>query len=142
MSCTSINGTFLLILLLSLKYSAYEIGAERHSHSVKIFSRILDSKPITVHCQSKDDDLGNRTLYTGQDFNWEFKNNFWGTTLFFCRFGWGDKTKAFDVFKAGWDGDYGDGYHHTYTYEVNNQGFYLGYDEQPSDQMHQVNNWE
>ncbi|KAL7105778.1 hypothetical protein ACP275_07G066600 [Erythranthe tilingii] len=137
---TRINVTLFFLILLSFNF-IYGIEArKRRSHSIKVFNRMSqDTTPVTVHCASGDYDVGNRTLYYRQDFNWQFKTNFWGTTLFFCRFWWGPKTKAFDVFKAKWDRDE---YHHTYTYEVNEQGFYVGYDEEPSDQMHGVNNWE
>ncbi|KAK9690044.1 hypothetical protein RND81_09G100600 [Saponaria officinalis] len=57
-------------------------------------------KPVTLRCQSGDDDLGTHTLYRGQTMNWGFAVNFWGTTLYFCHFYWEDKNIAFDVFKA------------------------------------------
>ncbi|KAL7105780.1 hypothetical protein ACP275_07G066800 [Erythranthe tilingii] len=108
-------------------------------HTVKIYNRMPQGTPaLTVHCASKDDDLGYRTLYTGQDFNWSFRTNFWGTTLFFCRFWWGRKTIAFDVFNADWEKR---GYHHTYTYEVNKDGAFVGYGETPSNPMLIMQKW-
>ncbi|KAL8048447.1 hypothetical protein ABFX02_07G066600 [Erythranthe guttata] len=137
MSLPSITVFFLIFLSLNF---CHEIEANlKKRHLIKIYNRMSQgTPPLTVHCGSKDDDFGNRTFYTGQDFNWSFRTNFWGSTLFFCRFWWDQKTTAFDVFDASWETK---GFHHTYTYVVNNQGFYVGYDETPSNHMLQINKW-
>ncbi|KAL9162358.1 hypothetical protein ABFS82_07G085300 [Erythranthe guttata] len=135
MSPPSITIFFLIILSLSF---CHESEAAMRRHLIKIFNRMPEGTPaITVHCASKNDDLGYRLLYPGQDFNWSFKNNFWRNTLFFCRFWWGQKTIAFDVYKDGWEG----GYHHTYTYAVNKRGAFRGNDETPTDDMVLVQEW-
>ncbi|GFP82866.1 hypothetical protein PHJA_000429700 [Phtheirospermum japonicum] len=60
-----------------------------------------NTEPLLYHCASKDDDLGYRTLTTNKEFRFGFCLKPW-RTLFFCRFNWGQKTKAFDVFNAKW----------------------------------------
>lgn len=57
-----------------------------------------NSAPLTVRCQSKDDDLGNHTIPVGKNYNWSFCNTFLGSTLFFCHFYWGSKEVVFDAF--------------------------------------------
>ncbi|KAK4730596.1 hypothetical protein R3W88_023584 [Solanum pinnatisectum] len=57
-----------------------------------------NSKPLTVRCQSKDDDLGYKNLYPGGEYHFSFKENFLGGTLFFCHFWWNGKNIIFDVF--------------------------------------------
>ncbi|EYU27292.1 hypothetical protein MIMGU_mgv1a026865mg, partial [Erythranthe guttata] len=54
--------------------------------------------PLNIHCASKDDDLGNHTLNLNDDFNWHFKMNYGLSTMFFCRFKWGSKDQAHEVF--------------------------------------------
>lgn len=45
----------------------------------------LSNDTLSVHCKSKDNDLGNQNLvHRGDEFQWTFKVNFWGTTLFWC----------------------------------------------------------
>ncbi|KAK6137855.1 hypothetical protein DH2020_028410 [Rehmannia glutinosa] len=58
------------------------------------------SPPLTLRCQSKDDDLGYHTLKVKQDFSWSFCENIYGRTLFFCHLWWGSKQQSFDVFKS------------------------------------------
>ncbi|KAL7145205.1 hypothetical protein ABFS83_07G065000 [Erythranthe nasuta] len=129
--------TIFFLILLSLNF-CHEIEAKKR-HLVKIYNRMPQGTPaLTVHCASKDDDFGNRSLSTGQDFNWSFRTNFWGTTLFFCRFWWGRKTIAFDVFDAAWEAS---GFHHTYTYVVNKDGAFVTYDETPSNHMREMQKW-
>ena len=44
------------------------------------------NQTLTIHCKSKDDDLGERNLNVGQSFEWEFKENLISTTLYWCTF--------------------------------------------------------
>ncbi|KAE8652322.1 hypothetical protein Csa_021997, partial [Cucumis sativus] len=58
------------------------LGLERwHIH---IVNGLTKNQNLFVHCQSKDDDLGKINLSVGKEFNWSFKVNFWGTSLFWC----------------------------------------------------------
>ncbi|KAK6795689.1 hypothetical protein RDI58_009144 [Solanum bulbocastanum] len=54
---------------------------------------------VQVHCQSKDDDIENRILNPGDQFEFSFHMNFVGSTLYHCSFLWGLKHNNFDVFK-------------------------------------------
>lgn len=53
---------------------------------------------LNIHCRSRDDDLGVRTLKPGDKYNFSFHENFFGTTHFYCRFTWGQMYSQFDVF--------------------------------------------
>ncbi|KAJ4834125.1 hypothetical protein Tsubulata_012609 [Turnera subulata] len=57
-----------------------------------------NAMPLQFHCWSKDDDLGKHTLYTNQDFNFRFFDDFMGNSLFTCDMRWGDKHKKLDVY--------------------------------------------
>ncbi|KAJ4845865.1 hypothetical protein Tsubulata_048165 [Turnera subulata] len=49
--------------------------------------------PFLLHCWSKDQDLGNHTLYIGGDFNFHFGTRFWPPyTHFNCDMSWGPKN--------------------------------------------------
>ncbi|GFP95437.1 hypothetical protein PHJA_001688000 [Phtheirospermum japonicum] len=83
-----------------------------------------NSKPLYVRCQSGNDDLGMRTLYPGQGFDWSFRKNVFGETLFFCHFYWESKERVFDVFNVNWEHVY-----RVYNYVVKIDGFYQSTDK-------------
>ncbi|PON63769.1 Self-incompatibility protein [Parasponia andersonii] len=57
--------------------------------SVKITNSLGPNIDLTLHCKSKDDDLGDHVLPYNASFGFDFNRNIWGTTLFFCGFPWG-----------------------------------------------------
>lgn len=61
----------------------------------------VTGSPLFVHCQSKDDDLGARTLQNNGVWRWNFKPNLGGSTLWWCDFKWNGKSQSFTV----WDID-------------------------------------
>nr|AFK40358.1 unknown [Lotus japonicus] len=54
---------------------------------------------LLVHCGSKDDDLGIHYLQSGQSFQWSFKDNIWGTTLFWCHLGWNSVSQTITAYR-------------------------------------------
>ncbi|KAK9117797.1 hypothetical protein Scep_015890 [Stephania cephalantha] len=73
--------------------------------TVRVRSEITGNHGLTVHCKSKDDDLGVRTLYWGNHFEWSFSEAIIGHTLFWCYMGWTDsngkrKEASFEVYNA------------------------------------------
>lgn len=81
------------------------------------------SSSMLVHCQSKDDDLGNRTLAFGKGFNWSFCESILSNTLFFCHVWWGSKQASFDAFSSKWGRRY-----HDCVWELKEDGLYLNDD--------------
>ncbi|KAJ0452211.1 putative plant self-incompatibility S1 [Helianthus annuus] len=67
--------------------------------SVEIINLMHD--PFTVHPQSADDDLGNRTLAYRQNTNWDFCLHITLKTRFYAHFYWNSKTAFFDVYSYG-----------------------------------------
>ncbi|OMP09173.1 Plant self-incompatibility S1 [Corchorus olitorius] len=61
-----------------------------------------NAKPLVIHCRSKDDDLGEHTLWKGQEFRFEFGISWVKSTHFSCNFKWGlKKLDNISVFKHG-----------------------------------------
>ncbi|XP_059632218.1 self-incompatibility protein S1-like [Cornus florida] len=73
------------ILLLSLCDPVHVLA---HNVHASIKNRLGSGKIMTVHCQSKDNDLGQQTVGDGSEFGWDFSPNVWGTTLFYCNMEW------------------------------------------------------
>lgn len=91
----AINRMRLIIFLVTI----FIICAKTSSVEVNVINGLPNNNnPLVVHCKSKNDDLGKRTLYNGQGFDWKFKPSIWGNSLFFCHFWWGAKDTRIDVY--------------------------------------------
>ncbi|KAK9671727.1 hypothetical protein RND81_12G050700 [Saponaria officinalis] len=66
---------------------------------IHIANYLNQGAALTVHCKSKDDDLGTQILDFGRYFEFRFKPNFWGTTLFYCDFSWSGGKQHIDIYK-------------------------------------------
>lgn len=91
-------------------------------HSVYVVNNLPpNSAPLKIHCASKNDDIGNHVLYANQDFYWDFCENFFPGTLFFCHFWWGSKEKAFEAYNQGKYGSTA----HQYWWIAKSDGIYF-----------------
>ncbi|KAK6265923.1 hypothetical protein QUC31_016760 [Theobroma cacao] len=65
----------------------------RLRYKVHILNGFADNaKPLIIHCHSRDDDLGEHTLWKDQEFRFKFIVHFVKTTHFVCDFNWGSKS--------------------------------------------------
>lgn len=74
-------------------------------YDVHVINQLPPGSKLTLHCASKDNDLGHHTLANNQEFQWHFCDHWLGHTLFFCTFGWGSKKQSFDVFTSKFGND-------------------------------------
>ncbi|KAH7853584.1 hypothetical protein Vadar_004384 [Vaccinium darrowii] len=77
----------------------------QNPNSYKVQMHIINGvpdnpKPLQLHCASADDDIGTRVLINGEELDWHFNINFFGTTLYHCHFNWDSKDKSIVVFKV------------------------------------------
>lgn len=89
------HGWFLLLALAI--FASPEVLAKYH---VYIINNLGDDTTLTIHCRSKDDDLGTHSLPFEADFHWSFHINIGRTTLFYCDMNWDYIKGHFDVFVA------------------------------------------
>ncbi|KAL9245900.1 hypothetical protein vseg_019499 [Gypsophila vaccaria] len=66
---------------------------------VHIANYLDQGATLTVHCNSKDDDLGTQVLEFGRYFEFRFRPNFWGTTRFYCDFSWSGGSQHITIYK-------------------------------------------
>ncbi|KAK8614893.1 hypothetical protein V6N13_068682 [Hibiscus sabdariffa] len=52
--------------------------------TVHVVNGLSNNKILLVHCKSKDDDLGEHHLSVGSETNWDFRENIWLSTKFWC----------------------------------------------------------
>ncbi|PWA40533.1 Plant self-incompatibility S1 [Artemisia annua] len=66
---------------------------------VNVVDDINSKELIQVHCKSKDDDIGMKSIGFGQSVDWKFcENIFSPSTLYFCHVYKGSQEQVFDVF--------------------------------------------
>ncbi|KAG7547358.1 Plant self-incompatibility S1 [Arabidopsis suecica] len=67
--------------------------------TVEIINDLGNQLTLLYHCKSKDDDLGNRSLQSGESWSFRFGRQFFGRTLYFCNFDWPNESHSFDIYK-------------------------------------------
>lgn len=75
--------SFVLAICLGCHYSFH---ISYHYYTTQKWCRTFQfiSQNFSVHCKSKDDDLGNHVIHDIECYSWEFHPNVFGTTLFSC----------------------------------------------------------
>ncbi|KAH0993632.1 hypothetical protein GBA52_005115 [Prunus armeniaca] len=92
----------LVILLLTTSSVGGAFNFPKHT-AVRITNLLENNVDLTVHCKSNDNDLGEHTIRPREEYEFDFKTNIFGTTLFFCGFKWSNEFHWFDVFRTARD---------------------------------------
>ncbi|KAL2346164.1 hypothetical protein Fmac_000164 [Flemingia macrophylla] len=103
MSSSSRSVLFCLLTLLSSN-SVLGFGFGVAKTHVRITNTLEGGLDLTVHCKSKDDDIGEQHLHSNAFFDFQFATNIFGTTLFYCSFQWEDNFQWFDIYVEKRDG--------------------------------------
>ncbi|VVB13190.1 unnamed protein product [Arabis nemorensis] len=90
--------TILLGLCIGLSngFHVHMIGESK----VVISNQLEHNKLLKVHCNSGDDDLGEKILKIGEDYKFTFGDNLWQTTRFSCKMDQGPNFKHHQEFVA------------------------------------------
>ncbi|KAJ4965070.1 hypothetical protein NE237_016919 [Protea cynaroides] len=84
--------SFILILMWFCELSSI-VGATNH---VRITNQLSEGMDLTIHCKSKDNDLGVHQLAYNASFPWSFDDN----ALYNCHVEWLHGQTDFDAFDA------------------------------------------
>ena len=90
------------VLLLWLLMLPLGINGKTHVRVTNTLDGRLD---LTLHCKSKDDDLGAQLLHYNQTFEFSFNPSWFANTLFYCTFRWQGACHWFDIYKKDRDGN-------------------------------------
>ena len=85
----------LMLLLLLVTICITSMCSAIH---VEIVNELESNSPITLHCKSKDDDLGEHVLSLHNKFSFDFGSSVFGSTLFFCGVTFDDRVHYFDAY--------------------------------------------
>ena len=94
--------SIIFFILLVLLLTSNSVDGKIH---VRIYNTLVNDLDLTIHCKSKDDDLGVQLIHPLDAFEFSFNNRESGETLFFCSFKWKGAFKWFDIYKDKRDGD-------------------------------------
>ncbi|KAK4403925.1 S-protein5 [Sesamum angolense] len=97
------RSLLLFLLIIANLLHAFALEKRKCVLTPEVFVHIanqLSSGPLTIHCQSKDDDLGIHTLAINQEFSWGFCDNAVLSTLFYCDISAGSKSKHFNAYTS------------------------------------------
>ncbi|KAK9280100.1 hypothetical protein L1049_013785 [Liquidambar formosana] len=86
------NRSLVVFVLVALSFRQYSqvSGLLLSKVRVTLINQLESEQSLTLHCRSKDDDLGRHVIPFMHAYEWKFYVNFWGTTLFWCNFWWRD----------------------------------------------------
>lgn len=86
-----------LTFLLMLRTTCYADIFNPETH-VNIINYLRLGVDLTVHCKSKDDDLGVHVIPPDGSWEFQFRPNFWNSTQYFCKFDWNGGSYWFDIY--------------------------------------------
>ncbi|AET04850.2 leguminosin group486 secreted peptide [Medicago truncatula] len=55
---------------------------------------------LILHCRSTNNDVGEKTLHSGQTVEWSFQTNPGGTTLYSCDIKWNNEQHKFVIYDS------------------------------------------
>ncbi|KAK8985869.1 hypothetical protein V6N11_037592 [Hibiscus sabdariffa] len=90
--------SIILLLYLTSLSVVSRAGLLPHKVQVLIYNDLAQGTDFIVHCKSKDDDLGVRHIAYGNYFQFNFRPNYFGGTLFFCSMQWNGTMHWFDIY--------------------------------------------
>lgn len=93
------QNIFIILSLLLYSFQIIHVYGFLDPYTVFIANGLPNnSSPLVIHPKSKDNDLGFHTLFMNQNYNFHFRMNLFGRTIFWSTFSWGEKFTSFEVF--------------------------------------------
>ncbi|XP_062147850.1 S-protein homolog 1-like [Alnus glutinosa] len=133
------SPSLLLVLALCMSTGALICNSAMNKFSVHVMNG-FKNQTLQTHCQSKDDDLGLQLVPVNGEFQWHFRVNYFGTTLYFCNMWWVGGHRSFNVFWVNDDFLVKDCGNSDCRWKAQEDGIYLYNSEH--NEYHFYYNWE
>ena len=104
----TITTGLLLGLMISgaVSQEVRKLPQPRPPTAVTINNKLFSGATLSVHCKSKENDLGRHFLAPGKGYKFSFHPNFFiATTLFFCKIEWPGNSHYIDAYDQKKDQD-------------------------------------
>uniref|UniRef100_A0A7N0USF3 S-protein homolog n=1 Tax=Kalanchoe fedtschenkoi TaxID=63787 RepID=A0A7N0USF3_KALFE len=69
-----------------------------HRTNVKVTNVLGRGTDLAIYCRDKKHDLGKQVVKFGESWEFRFKPDFWGTTLYHCTLQWDYEFKYFNIY--------------------------------------------
>lgn len=87
------------VMLMNISSRSTEASTFRFPiQHINITNDLRSDLDLTVHCKSKNDDLGVKVIHFNGSWEFQFRPLFFGGTLFYCSFEWKYTLKYFDIY--------------------------------------------
>lgn len=96
---SSLSLSLLFVLALCMSQPLITNSSVNRKFHVHVINGFMN-QTLETHCKSKDDDLGLQKISVIGEFQWHFRINYWGTTLYFCDMWWVGGHRHVDVFRV------------------------------------------
>ncbi|KAM7266498.1 hypothetical protein ACFE04_004395 [Oxalis oulophora] len=90
----------LTLVLFGKMLKAETVDALQPRIRVIMLNAIGPDVTVTINCKSKDDDLGIHVVQPQKTYDFSFKPNIFGSTVFICRVSWKNIVHYFDAYYA------------------------------------------
>ncbi|XP_059631275.1 S-protein homolog 5-like [Cornus florida] len=92
------------IIVIALLYIVlWEASIVSGKTTVRITNVLGFGTNLTIHCKSKNDDLGTHVIPSKAYYEWSFEPNFMLTTLYYCNMKWMNNDEFVDAYDANRD---------------------------------------
>ncbi|XP_027343139.1 S-protein homolog 5-like [Abrus precatorius] len=104
LKCLATFGVLVMIIAaytLTVPVHGQNVFAQKNT--VRVQNDLGSGIVLYLHCKSKDDDLGLHVLPYRNYQEWSFRDNFGGTTLFWCSMQWNYEQHSFEIYSTARD---------------------------------------
>ncbi|KAM7252095.1 hypothetical protein ACFE04_023978 [Oxalis oulophora] len=89
---------FLLISTLLVISSVVVAAIGQPRLRIEMTNNIGPGLNLVAHCRSADNDLGPQVLKPKEKYEFSFKPNIWGSTMYYCQFIWDFYVHSFNIY--------------------------------------------
>ncbi|MDV3200570.1 MAG: self-incompatibility S1 family protein [Pigeon pea little leaf phytoplasma] len=89
----------IIIIIMVVKLFGHGLSRSLVPETHVSIQNVLEGNDdLTAHCRSNDDDIGVKLVKYQDAFEFRFRANLFGGTLFYCRFEWNGACQWFNIY--------------------------------------------
>ncbi|KAL1201465.1 putative S-protein1 [Cardamine amara subsp. amara] len=132
------NNLFIISILIGLCIGLSNAFHMLGQSKVVLSNQLEHNKLLKVHCRSGDDDLGEQIVKLGEEYEFTFGDNIWGTTRFSCQMDQGPNFRHHQDFVA-YETSWSKALEATCQWIAREDGIYFSQDGNPPTKKYEWN---